>query len=1028
MSVAILKGLLAVMRELFSRGSKSSLQIAIERALSKKPRVTDAEILELVVQANSKIIQSGKGSGTLLILDEVGKFLEFSAFNPDKQDVYFLQSLAECATRSRKQPIMVICLLHQGFNSYAEQLAHSSEREWEKIGGRFEEIIFQQPLDQTLLLIASAINVSSKEVPEDQKTAAAQSMDQAIQFGWFGTSSSRHSLRALRHKVFPIDPLLIPVLVRTFQRFGQNERSLFSFLCSYEPFGLRAFCNNSLVETRQFQLADFYDYVRANFGHKLGVASYRTHWNVIESTIELWQPEDALELRILKTVGMLNLLNADDLRPTEVAISWAAGGQFRSEREKVVKLLRKLESSRVVHFRGEGRGYSLWPYTSVDLDARFAAAKEAIRSLPQVCQVITKQLDDRPIVARAHYIRTGNLRYFDIVYCDPTSLNQKAMEHSTLADGVILVPLCETEKDQEQALSSAKTLSNRPDLIQIVAVPRPLSNLSQPALNTERWQWIQHNTPGLNNDRFAREEVELYLQEARYRLHSLIQNYIGINRVAGSSSLTWILNGQTISLGSGRQVLKWLSSLCDRIFDRAPRIKNELVNRHSLSSAAKAARMRLIELMFRNPDKPALGLPEDRKPPEKSMYLSVLQNSGVHKQRKGVWSISDPSPDPLQLLPALEMIRETISSRSDTRIRIQDLMRDLCKPPYGVREGLFPILLAIIAIADEQEIAFYENGTFLRDVGRDAFVRMTRAPQNFDIQYCKIEGIRSDVFRRLAEALEIKAQSGEQVELLDIVRKLCRFVAQLPEFARNTKQLRPHTQSVRDVILEAREPVHMVFRDLPMACGLQPFQVGKSAAPADAANFVAHLKDALDELRECYDDLRRRIEGALARELGYPNERGTDYRRKLAERSERLLLTITDVKLKAFAFRLMDAIASDSAWFESVGTFVALRPPDKWKDEDEETFERELPNLAGRFKRAESVAFAQNGCADGTGLRVSITMSDGSERQEVVHFSSPDASRIRELREKISDLIASDRRVGLVAASQALWSEINVET
>ena len=29
----------------------------------------------------------------LLILDEVGKFLEFAGQNPDEQDVYFLQQL-----------------------------------------------------------------------------------------------------------------------------------------------------------------------------------------------------------------------------------------------------------------------------------------------------------------------------------------------------------------------------------------------------------------------------------------------------------------------------------------------------------------------------------------------------------------------------------------------------------------------------------------------------------------------------------------------------------------------------------------------------------------------------------------------------------------------------------------------------------------------------------------------------------------------------------------------------------------------
>ena len=65
---------------------------------------------------------------------------------------------------------------------------------------------------------------------------------------------------------------------------------------------------------------------------------------------------------------------------------------------------------------------------------------------------------------------------------------------------------------------------------------------------------------------------------------------------------------------------------------------------------------------------------------------------------------------------------------------------------------------------------------------------------------------------------------------------------------------------------------------------------------------------------------------------------------KLAERAESLLVQITESKLKAFAFRLVDEGLSEADWLESVGSFLALRPPSKWKDEDEDTFDRELGN------------------------------------------------------------------------------------
>ena len=168
----------------------------------------------------------------------------------------------------------------------------------------------------------------------------------------------------------------------------------------------------------------------------MSIASYRTHWSAIESAIEV--RNDPEELRVLKTVGVLNLLNVDDLRPTEEAVCWAVGGTAKTERRNAAEALKKLVSGKVLHFRGEARGYSLWPYTNVDIDSRMDEAKRTIPSVSRISQAINEQLDTRPIVARSHYIKTGNLRYFDVVYCNVLDLADKANNPDSQADGLIL--------------------------------------------------------------------------------------------------------------------------------------------------------------------------------------------------------------------------------------------------------------------------------------------------------------------------------------------------------------------------------------------------------------------------------------------------------------------------------------------------------------------------------------------------------------------------------------------------------------
>jgi len=1034
-SLAVVRAIHKALSDLSTRGAKSALLIEMERALSKKT-VSDKQAVEFLEQSNATTIKSGKADGILLILDEVGKFLEFAAMRPEEQDVYFLQQLAETACRSGKHPLVVVCLLHQGITAYAEQLAKATRQEWDKIAGRFEEITFLLPLDQIARLVSQAINPEVDKLSPAQRKQARDAMEKAISLGWYGTSSSRDTLREVSERLYPIDPLALPVMVRFFRRFGQNERSLFGFLQSHEPFGLQNFIQRPFHQkSAPFRLADFYDYARANFGHHLATASYRTHWSVIESCIENFPAEGAAALAAMKSIGLLNLLHADDLLPTAEAVSWTVCGNSLNERVSVENELKVVAKTTRLHFRGEGRGYSIWPHTSIDLDSRVQESRVAVHAVGSISKAIQEILPSEPIVARRHYIETGNLRYFEVVYCDPSELANLAADYHSQADGFILIPLCETPEETRTSKSVAKRLDDRPETIRLIAVPEPLNRLHSFVLEAKRWDWIQNNTKELNNDAYARDEVGVHLRHAQSALNREVQAMLGRNRHSGKSSLKWFYrdhegrsDGKYLT---ARQTLELLSQLCDVSFSEAPLIKNELVNRHNISSAAAAARMRLVELMFSSSDKADLGLPTDRKPPEKSMYFSVLRRTKLHREVNGRWHLGLPraggkAEDPCRVRPVLKTIRSILSEKPDQRIGIDTIMRILRQPPFGLRDGLFPILLAVVAVEDEQEVAFYENGTFLREVGKDAFLRMTKAPEKFEIQHCKIEGVRGQLFHQLAHILEVSRSDQKNVELLDLVRSLCQFVAQLPDFARQTRRLEnPNTIAVRDVILQAREPVRMVFHDLPEACGFKTFEVGKPTSAAEAQQFVSKLKDAIDELRDALPALHRRTTDAIAEEFGYKGTPLSHYRRKLAGRAEKLLLRVTENKLKAFAFRVFDEGLSETEWLNSVGSVLALRPPDKWKDEDEETFRRELENAAGRFKRAESAAFGLDAIGQGgQGLRVAITQANGNERQEVVHIDVGEEKLLLHLQEQILSVIKQNERLGIAAVSRALWSQL----
>jgi hypothetical protein len=1024
LGLPLVRALLQTLDQVQGRGPKPKLWNTLQHLSEAGEEPSDEVLFGLIQEVNQKVIGDSKAKGLLLILDELGKFLEFAALHPDRQDVFLLQRLAESAARSAEQPFFVVSLLHQGFNAYADHLSQSAQREWEKVAGRFEEIVFNPPFEQAAMIVASALGVRVGDLPPGQGSNLREAMVRTRRLGWLG-SSSANALAEQAPCLYPLHPTVLPVLMRTFRRFGQNERSLFSFLLSNEPFGLQSFAQRSAKPGELYRLHHFYDYVRTNFGHRLSVQGYRSHWNLIDSVIESFSEENEVEIKVLKTLGVLNLLNEADLLATEDAVVCALGGDEGIPEKAVRSTLTSLRrEKRVIYDRGRARGLCLWPHSSVDIEKAYEDACRAVESPRELAGHIKEYLDARPIVARRHYIETGNLRHAEVRYCSVEELPLALEDKTSDADGLILVPLCESPLEREEAVAFAKTSEVAQRSNWLLAVPQPLSNLASLLQELNRWEWVAANTLELNGDKYAREEVSRQKAAARAQLEKRIQDFVGLQQLGGQMMLDWFRGGRRLKIRNGRQLLETLSEVFEQTYPDAPQVQNELVNRRALSSAAAAARMRLIERMFAYANMPLLGMDASKKPPEMSMYLSVLRKTGLHREDEQGWHIGPPEEgaDPCNVLPALRKVNALVHEKPDARVNVVTLFRELRGSTYGVRDGLIPILLSAYAIAHARDVAFYKDGSFLRELDGEQMLVLTKAPERFEIQYCRIEGVRAELFARMLAVLEIRSPRARDVELLDVVRSLCVFVAGLPAYARQTKRLSPAAIAVRDAILGAREPARLLFTELPVACGFDPIEA-HSVNAVPIKSFVNTLKTALDEVRVAFVQLQNRMRKRLQDEFALSGS-FEESRHALARRAQQIGITASEARFKAFCLRLMDERLPEPDWLESVGSQVAQKPPSKWLDADEDRFHSELTQVAGLFTRVESMAYAGGQSLDGSAVRLAVTLPSGVEHQQVIHFDAREQARVEELEQRFAALLEENDRLGLAAASRAIWSRL----
>ncbi|HPD41381.1 MAG TPA: hypothetical protein PLD43_07460, partial [Anaerolineae bacterium] len=82
--------------------------------------------------------------------------------------------------------------------------------------------------------------------------------------GWRPAMLSPDEVANLSQSVYPLHPTTFVALPYFFRRLGQNERSIFTYMTSQEPFGFQEFLAQNELGTF-IRLPDLFDYLSANY-------------------------------------------------------------------------------------------------------------------------------------------------------------------------------------------------------------------------------------------------------------------------------------------------------------------------------------------------------------------------------------------------------------------------------------------------------------------------------------------------------------------------------------------------------------------------------------------------------------------------------------------------------------------------------------------------------------------------------------------------------------------------------------------
>jgi hypothetical protein len=952
--------------------SELSKGLRLAQGLGHDGRKTNPTTLisEICEAANAN-----KNDGVLIIIDEMGKFLEASALGLG-DDVYFFQELAEAAARTPGK-VVIIGILHQSFSQYAARLGIGTRDDWVKVQGRYSDIPLVAASDEVVELIGRAIRA---EVTPEWMLPASIEIANSIRAR---RSAVGASFSQSLYACWPLHPAMAALLGPISKRqFGQNERSTFGFLASVEPSGFRSYLESTpKLQSSWYRPSDYWDYLRANLEPAILSSPDGHRWAQAVEAVERTEAKttDALLVDLIKNIAVIDLFrNGSGLAAEAVVLKSLFYGRTIEQVEAALGQLSKL---RVILFKKHIGAWSVFEGSDFDIDNAISQARAGMSGVD--FSLLESLTNLYPVIAKRHYHETGTMRWMNMALCRLEDVERIATKFKPQNGefGLFLLTLPGSNTSSKVALRKCLDQSRMEPWPVVIGIPPNHAKIEDLGSELLALQIVQSRHE-LNGDPVARREVQARLSSIRAHLEEQLREAV--------TNAKWVA-GKDETETNGR-LSPIASHLADSVYRAAPALWSELLNRGSPSSNSVKARRNLLYCMLDHEEEENLGI--EGYPAERGLYETLLRATGLHRQdSQGAWRLLPPDNQHAPTFSALWDETRKLFIDSSTRVTVFDIHRLWATPPYGVSKGVMPVIVMAFLLAHKGNLALYKDGMFIPRVTDADIDELLQDASRFSTRWILIDQEKASILAGISNILAEVGAAVRTYDPLEAARGLVALVFSLPAWSQRTHTISDIARAVRDTLLKASDPHKVLFIDLAALLEKNSEQ-----------SYVEALRSPIVEIAQAYDNLLARIQTSMLEALDAPVDRLD----RLRARAEVLTNVTGDLRQDAFATRLVNHDGSKAS-IEGILSLAANKPPRDWNDRDIDHALLDIAQAALRFRQAE--AFASVKGRKPTTEAFAVVIGAGAQTKTVSRsFSIPD--RHREAVESMADKLATTLRAG----------------
>ena len=700
------------------------------------------DVVKIYSDVSLEISKKGY-KGIFIIFDEFSKFLEDNSSNL-MQDLKIIQDFAELAARSSKiSQINLCCVTHKNLSLYLKRNSNIILDSFKTVEGRFIEVKFNRSVDENYQLISYAIkkdaytNKLIDKVINDNKEFYNKIDDLKL-------FTNEISHKYLFKGCFPLNPLTVYCLIQLSEFVAQNERTLFTFLSDSDENSFNTFIHNN--DSGLFNVDKIYDYF-SDLLQKEEANYIRNIWYRCESILS--KDENQIEKKILKVIAVLLMINNIEKLPVNENIISLSLDLPLDIIEKHVKFLIDKHLIRR-NILNNMLSFALSSSKQIDENIEYLE-KTKFRNI-QYNDILNKINDIKYLIPRRYNEENKITRFFSVIFMSEDEfkniINFDYYFENKYCDGLVINLLKEKLTDKE----IKEKINKINDMRVIIKIPckNVCDNFYKLIMRFACLEDIKFRN---DVDEITLEEISLFSDETELDIKELIELYFY------KDFKYFSVYNRKIKFN------ELMSEILDNIYPFKLIFNNELVNKKTVSSQYQKAINHVIDYLLDN----IQDFNYSETSPENTIKFSVL----------------DYNKNDNNFRIIINEIKEFIKNANNKRLILANIADKYRKAPYGIKNGVIPILFAqAISELSDNVILYLHDKEILLDSNN-----LVKAVDNehYTLSFSKKSKEQENYLKEMLELFDVKSNNDFKKDYILLVDNIRKYFVGLPKIIRSCK-------------------------------------------------------------------------------------------------------------------------------------------------------------------------------------------------------------------------------------------------